>query len=264
MNEFSSGSRVDNNLPERESFYRNHNFYILHGNFQRRIPEWAKQFGQFLEKNGVPENQIHAAHLRHLLAKYRSWRKDSSLPNLSEDMFSNLPEEASRDHHPIAPERDSKNAVIIGHSSGAQMAMIWAEHHQNAGLVLLSPTDSADAGNTGSLYGSAQSWLERASGMYTKTVKDKKGVINRIDREPNWGKIVKNSRFIVVVHPMGDEEIPAENSRNVYFKLKEASENLTASGSGEASAIVAYENILGNGHNPEPQQFAQIMSQIPL
>ncbi len=225
--------------PERLDFYKDHNFYILHGNFQSEVPTWAKQFRQFLTEKGAPEDNIHVPHLKHLLANYGSWRKDSKLPRRSED---------------------SKKAIVIAHSSGAEMALVYAEHHKVSGMILLAPTDRA---NTGGIVGTLLSPFEKASGMYIKSKPRKNIIFRRMKREFKWDRIVSNCGFIVVVHATGDIRlVPEIYSKNVYDKLKEASRKLLDSETEEKGAEVVYVSVVGNGHNPEMRQFAQIISQI--
>ncbi len=226
---------------ERLNFYKDHNFYILHGNFQSEVPTWVEQFKQYLAEEGIPGDHIHAPHLKHRFANYGSWRKDSKLPNRLED---------------------SRKAIVIGHSSGAQLALVYTEHHKVSGMVLLAPTDRA---NTGGIVGTILSPFEKASGMYTKSNPRKKGILHRIEREFKWNRIIRNCGFIVVVHSTGDARlVPEIYSKNVYFELKDASGKLLDSGVGEKGAEIVYLSVDGNGHDPEMRQFAQIISQIPL
>lgn len=175
--------------------------------------------------------------MKHPLAKYRPWRKDSNLPNL----------------------RDSENAVIIGHSSGADLALIYAEHHKVAGLVLFAPYDKA---NTGGILGTIFNPLEKASGMFTTSDPAKKGILYRKDRKFKWDKIVKNCGFIIVAHASGDDTVPGEFSKSVSDKLKEAASQLTDYRQGNNKIV--YVPIEGSGHHPETKQFSVVMSHIPV
>lgn len=235
------------NSSELDIFNGDHDFFFLHGNLNLIVPKWERQFKGFLVEQGVAEDRVKTPHLKNLIARYSSWRRDSELPNKSED---------------------SEKAVVIGHSSGANMALVYAEHHPVAGLVLMAPYDRPDVGGS-ALSRSIWGVIEKGSGMFTKSNPDREHdqlsrrelAAQRVDREPRWSKIVENAGFILVVHTTGDKMVPEKNSSNVFNRLKEASDKLSQSG--EDAARVAYLQVEGSGHIPEKSQFSEILSQIP-
>jgi hypothetical protein len=226
-------------LSEKREIYKDHDFYILHGNFQPKLPAWERQFGQFLIGEGAPRDQVHTPYLKNLLADYRSWRRDSGLPNKSEN---------------------SEKSIIIGHSSGSEMALVYAEHNKIAGMILFAPYDKPD---TGSAIGPLISPLEKASGMFTKSDPNKIGILYRIEREFKWDSIVRNCGFITVVHATGDTLfVPEASSKNVYDKLKIAAEKFSGSVVGEGDTSITYLSLEGKSHDPELEQFKQVLSRV--
>ena len=203
-------------VPEQPNFYQGHNFYILHGNFQPKMPSWTAELQQFLIGQGVPESQTHTPFLKNQFAKYNLWLKDSGLSDTFEG---------------------STNNVIIGHSSGAEFAMFYAQNHQVAGLILMAPYDKA---NTGGILGALVAPFEKASGMFKQ--------------EFRWGDIAKNSGFIIVVHSNNDSLIPEKSSQNVFYKLSQAA--------GENNSKIKYLSVPGKGHDPEVNQLPQIFVTI--
>mmetsp|Transcript_83471 Transcript_83471/g.190395 ORF Transcript_83471/g.190395 Transcript_83471/m.190395 type:complete len:206 (-) Transcript_83471:177-794(-) len=89
-------------------------------------------------------------------------------------------------------------AVIVGHSSGAEAAMRYAETHKVHGIVLVSAchTDLGDAG-------------ERASGYYPPSGGDWK-----------WDDIRENCGYIVQFHSKDDHLVPVSEGRHVAEQLK--------------------------------------------
>ena len=180
---------------------------------------------------GVPRDQVHTPRLKSLIADYKFWRKDSGLPDNPED---------------------SEKSILIGHSSGAEMAMVYTEHHKVSGLILFAPYDKS---NVGGAFGSLISPLEKMSGMFTKSNPEKLGISNRQEREFKWDQIVKNCGFIVVVHSTGDKYMVSETgSKNVYEKLKKAS----------SGTKISYLSVESKIHDPEASQLTQIISQIEI
>lgn len=86
------------------------------------------------------------------------------------------------------------NTVIVGHSSGAQAAMRWAEKHKVAGLVLVSPA-SDDQGM----------WVERNTGWFNEPF--------------DWQTIKKNSGFIMQFTGKNDNLIPYDVQMRVAKML---------------------------------------------
>lgn len=221
------------------------NFFMLHGSFQFRAPKWEKQFKNLLIQNGIAASQIHTPHLKNLFANYHSWRKDSKLPN---------------------KEEDSEKTVIIGHSSGSEMALAYAEHHPLAGMILFAPYDTPDIGSK--VLRPILKPIEKGSGIFTKKPKIPAGVdkalwqSDRVERDFRWDRIVKNCGFVTIVHSKGDHVVPEERSRSVYEKLLEASRNLL-NAAGDQNPKILYLDLEGNSHNPEEKQFPKVVSTIP-
>jgi len=86
------------------------------------------------------------------------------------------------------------DSIIIGHSSGAEAALRYAEFHQVLGLILVSAchTDLGDE-------------YEKKSGYYS--------------REWQWKKIVDNTKFIIQVHSKNDPLVPIEEGDFVAKQL---------------------------------------------
>jgi hypothetical protein len=195
-------------------FYKDHDFFVLHGNFQSKVPPWATDFGQFLVSQGTAENRVHVPFLTSKWAKYQISLKDSGLSTDPEAL---------------------KQAVIIGHSSGAEFGLVFAQDHEIAGLVLLAPYDKA---NTGGFLGTLNVFAEKASGMF--------------DQEFRWKDIVGNCGFVVVAHSQKDPFVSELSSRRVYNKLRGAA--------GADEAKIKYLSLTGKGHDPEYEQYNQILS----
>lgn len=85
-------------------------------------------------------------------------------------------------------------SILIGHSSGAEAAMRYAENHQILGSVLVSPcyTDLGDP-------------KEKQSGYY--------------DKPWDWETIKKNQEWIVQFSSTDDPYIPIAEARYVHEKL---------------------------------------------
>lgn len=224
----SEGEFKPDLLPEQQKSLKDHNFYVFHGSFQFEMPAWVNRFGESLTQMGVPKDQIHTPRFKNLFGDYKSWRIESGLPNNSEG---------------------SEKAIIIGHSSGAEMAMIYAEHHKVSGLILFAPYDTS---NTGVAMGRIISPLEKMSGMFTKSNPEKPGILNRIDRDFKWESIVKNCGFIKIIHSTGDTLVSETSSKNVYNKLREISKGTN----------ISYLSVDSKIHDPEVSQLTQIISQI--
>lgn len=225
----SEGEFKSEVASEQQKFLKDHDFYVLHGNFQFEMPAWVNQFGEKLVQMGVPKDQVHTPRLKSLIADYKSSRKDSGLPNNTED---------------------SEKAILIGHSSGSEMALVYTEHHKVSGLILFAPYDKS---NVGGAFGSLISPLEKMSGMFTKSNPEKPGILNRQEREFRWNQIVRNCGFIVVVHSTGDKYMVSETgSKNVYEKLKKAS----------SGTNISYLSVESKIHDPEVSQLTQIISQV--
>jgi predicted alpha/beta hydrolase family esterase len=215
---------------EQQKSLKDHDFYVFHGNFQFEMPAWVKQFGESLAQMGVPKDQIHTPRFKNLFADYKSWRVESVLPNNPEG---------------------SEKAILIGHSSGAEMAMIYAEHHKVSGLILFAPYDTS---NTGVAMGRIISPLEKMSGMFTKSNPEKPGILNRIDRDFKWESIVKNCDFIKIIHSTGDNLVSEASSKNVYDKLNEASKGTD----------ISYLSVDSKIHDPEVSQLTQTISKTEI
>lgn len=200
------------------------NFYIIPGSMSPTIQEWQNDFGELINYMGVKKENIHLSHLTNAnkpktyFGQYKDWRESSNLP--------------------INPE-ESKNSVIIAHSSGAELAMIWAEHHKNTGLILFSPYVDPNVGPLGNSY------LEKFSGMFSKRNKDGK----KISREFNWQRIKENSNFVIIVHSENDKLVPVRQSFNVYEKLRNNTENEN----------IIFINSKEGGHYPTKRQFNEII-----
>lgn len=185
-----------NETKEIPLLFENLNCYIISGNMSPTIQSWQKDFGELINLIGIKEENVHLEHLTNLnkpktfFGEYKDWRKNVDLPNL--------------------PEK-SKNTVVIAHSSGAELAMIWAEHHKNAGLILFSPYENSNVRPKGN------SILEEYSGMFNKTDINSGEIIKR---EFDWDKIRNNSSFVIVVHSRNDKLVPLIQSLNVYRKIK--------------------------------------------
>jgi predicted alpha/beta hydrolase family esterase len=108
-----------------------------------------------------------------------------------------------------------ENTVIVGHSTGALLAMRLIEKYKVAGIILVSAahTDLGDAG-------------ERASGYF--------------DEDWDWEAMKPNAQFIHQFHSDDDHLIPVTEARFVASKLK--GDNYT------------YEELSGYGHFFEPFQ----------
>lgn len=93
--------------------------------------------------------------------------------------------------HELHADRES---ILIGHSSGAEAAMRYAENHQLLGSVLVSPcyTDLRDP-------------KEKQSGYY--------------DKPWDWEAIKKNQQWIVQFSSIDDPYIPIAEARYVHEKL---------------------------------------------
>eukprot|EP00401_Gymnodinium_catenatum_P065023 CAMPEP_0117473714 /NCGR_PEP_ID=MMETSP0784-20121206/8911_1 /TAXON_ID=39447 /ORGANISM="" /LENGTH=359 /DNA_ID=CAMNT_0005267917 /DNA_START=50 /DNA_END=1125 /DNA_ORIENTATION=+ len=89
------------------------------------------------------------------------------------------------------------NTVLIGHSSGAEAAMRYAEENHVGGIVLVSACHS-DLGDPG----------ERASGYYPPS-----------GGEWKWDAIRKNSGWIVQFHSKDDPLVPVQEGRVVAKAL---------------------------------------------
>jgi predicted alpha/beta hydrolase family esterase len=119
-----------------------------------------------------------------------------------------------------------ENTIIVGHSTGALMAMRLAETHKVRGIILVSAahTDLGDAG-------------ERASGYF--------------DTEWDWNAQKNNTGFIHQFHSKDDPLIPVEEARFVAEQLQ--GKNHT------------YDELDGYSHFFEPFQplLAAIDSYVP-
>jgi len=94
--------------------------------------------------------------------------------------------------------RVGPDTVLVGHSSGAEAAMRFAEEHPVGGLVLVSAchTDLGDRG-------------ERASGYYPPS-----------GGPWQWEKIRKNTGWIIQFHSRDDPLVPVEEGRTVAAELQ--------------------------------------------
>ena len=108
-----------------------------------------------------------------------------------------------------------ERTIIVGHSTGALLAMRLAEQQKVAGIILVAAahTDLGDAG-------------ERASGYF--------------DEPWNWAAIPPNCNFIHQFHSVDDPLIPVAEARFVAAQLK-----------GENHV---YEELLQSSHFFEPWQ----------
>lgn len=88
-----------------------------------------------------------------------------------------------------------ERCVIVGHSSGAALAMRYAEKHRVRGLVLV-----------GAYHSDLDNELERGSGYF--------------DRPWDWEAIRANCGFIVQFHATNDHLVPVEEARFVAQQLK--------------------------------------------
>ena len=87
-----------------------------------------------------------------------------------------------------------KEAILIGHSSGAVAALRYMETHRVLGAVLV-----------GACYTDLGDEKEKASGYY--------------DSPWNWNKIRNNSKWIVQFASKNDPYIPIEDARFIHDKL---------------------------------------------
>ncbi len=88
----------------------------------------------------------------------------------------------------------NENTILIGHSSGAEAAMRYAENNKILGSVLVAPCIS-DLGMKS----------EKISGYYKKPWK--------------WENIKKNQNFIIQFSSSDDPYIPIEEGRSVHKML---------------------------------------------
>lgn len=171
------------------------NFYIIPGSMSIGIQKWQEDFKELLPAIGIKKDNIHLSHLSNikkpktLFGPYKDWRKASKLPSNPED---------------------AKKAAIIAHSSGTILALRYAEHYKNAGLVLFSPYPNPNVGP------SINKYLEKYSEMFNKT--NENGEI--VEKEFDWEKIAKNSPFIIIVHSKNDNLVSEDKSLAVYNNLK--------------------------------------------
>lgn len=87
-----------------------------------------------------------------------------------------------------------ENSILLGHSSGAEAAMRYAETHKVFGLILVS-----------ACYTDLGSDYEKKSGYY--------------DREWKWDKIKENTKFIIQLHSKNDYLVPIEEGDYVAKNL---------------------------------------------
>jgi predicted alpha/beta hydrolase family esterase len=215
---------LGNEGTEKPRQLKDVNFYVVPGGMSPTIQEWQNDFGELINNMGIKKENIHLSHLTNInkprtyFGPYKDWRKSSNLP--------------------INPE-ESKNSVIIAHSSGAELAMIWAEHHKNLGLILFSPYVNSNVGPLGNSY------LEKYSGMFSKTNKDGE----KVNREFDWERISKNSNFVIIVHSENDKLVSVHQSFNVYKKIRGGTEN---------NNIIFINSKVG-GHYPVKSQLTEVM-----
>jgi len=88
-----------------------------------------------------------------------------------------------------------ENTIVVGHSTGALLAMRLLEVHKVAGVILVAAAHT-DLGDPG----------ERASGYF--------------DTDWNWEEQKKNADFIHQFHSIDDHLIPVQEARFVAEKLK--------------------------------------------
>eukprot|EP00956_Cyclotella_meneghiniana_P024525 scaffold49344_cov88-Cyclotella_meneghiniana.AAC.4 len=107
-------------------------------------------------------------------------------------------------------EEDTANVILVGHSSGAQAALRYAETYPTRGIVLVSATYS-DLGDAG----------ERASGYYPQ-------VGNGDDDETNpyrFDEMQKNCKRWVQFHSDDDPFIPLYEAERIRDGLKGDDDN---------------------------------------
>eukprot|EP00047_Mylnosiga_fluctuans_P021154 m.101140 g.101140 ORF g.101140 m.101140 type:complete len:193 (-) comp8776_c0_seq1:129-707(-) len=107
------------------------------------------------------------------------------------------------------------HTVVIGHSSGAEAAMRFAETHTVAGIVLLAPcvTDMGDAN-------------ERASGYYS--------------RPWQWAAIRQHTKFVIQFTSTDDPLVPYEEQQQVRSGLSAAD--------GPGAGTYEYHEFADRGH----------------
>ena len=100
-------------------------------------------------------------------------------------------------------KEDMSNVVLVGHSSGAQAALRYAELYQTRGIVLVSATYS-DLGDAG----------ERASGYYPQGTGENEINSYRFDQ------MKKNCKRWIQFHSDDDPFIPLYEAEKVRDGLK--------------------------------------------
>lgn len=102
---------------------------------------------------------------------------------------------------------DSENVILVGHSSGAQAALRYAEEYHIKGIVLVSATytDLGDA-------------HERASGYYPQKRKDRRGDGGEETEEANpylFGEMKKHCKNWHQFHSDDDPFIPLNEAERI-------------------------------------------------
>ncbi|KAM3575107.1 hypothetical protein VYU27_003020 [Nannochloropsis oceanica] len=131
-------------------------------------------------------------------ANWYGWAQRSlaSLPGIEEVLLQNMPDPYTARESIWLPFMKEKlkcdaSTIIIGHSSGAEAAMRFAETNRVAGLVLVSACVT-DLGNAN----------ERASGYYS--------------RPWGWERIKNNAGFIIQFGSSDDPFIPWNEHQAVH------------------------------------------------